>query len=174
VLHTSVEPHSVTSEVRREIRRLNPDIPLFQVRSGDQTLGGSAADREFSMMLFVSFAVLAVLLAAVGLYGVLSYSVSQRQSEIGIRLALGADISRVRGLVLKQGMKPAGLGVLAGLLMAPVAAYTMKSLLFGIGPLDPMTFLSVPILLLLIAGLACYIPSVRATRIDPTVALRSE
>lgn len=174
VLHTSVEPHSVTSAVRREIHRLDPDLPLFQIRTMEEMLGQSASDRQFSMMLFMSFATLAVLLAAVGLYGVLSYSVTQRQSEIGIRLALGADISRVRGLVLKQGMKPAGFGVLAGLLVAPVAAYVMKSLLFGIGPLDALTFVSVPILLLSIAGLACYIPSVRATRIDPTVALRSE
>jgi predicted permease len=174
VLHTSVEPHSVTSAVRQEIHRLSPDIPLFKIRTMEEILGQSASDRKFSMLLFSSFAGLALLLAAVGLYGVLSYSVSQRRSELGIRLALGADPSSVRALVLKEGMKPAIVGVVGGLLGAVFAGQAMKSLLFGVAPSDPLTFALVPVVLLAITLLACYVPSVRATRINPADALRTE
>lgn len=174
VLHTSVEPRSVTSALRQEIHRLNPDLPLFQVRTMDEVLGESAADRQFNMLLFSSFAGLALLLAAVGLYGVLSYSVSQRQSEIGIRLALGADASSVRALVLKQGMKPALIGIAAGLVGAIFAAQAMKTLLFGVTTSDPITFLIVPVILFCTTLFASYVPSVRATRIDPASALRIE
>ncbi len=174
MLRTSVEPHSVTSAVREEIHRLNPDLPIFQVRTMDEVIGNSASDRQFSMLLFGAFASLAVLLAAVGLYGVLSYAVSQRRSEIGIRLALGAAVSDVRGMVLKQGMTPAIAGVAAGLLGAFFAAQIMKGLLFHVVPTDPLTFFLVPVFLLCVSALACYIPAFRATRIDPTVALRTE
>ena len=174
VLHTSVEPHSVTSALRQELHRLNPDLPLFQVRTMEEMLGQSASDRQFSMLLFSSFAGLAVLLAAVGLYGVLSYSVSQRRSEIGIRLALGADASSVRGLVLRQGMKPAMVGIAAGLFGAILAAQAMRSLLFGVTAGDPVTFIVVPVILFCTTLLASYVPSMRATRIDPASALRIE
>jgi predicted permease len=174
VLHTSVEPHSVTSAVRAEIHRLDPDLPLFKIRTMQDVLGYSASDRQFNMVLFSSFAGLALLLAAVGLYGVLSYSVSQRQSEIGIRLALGADRSSVRALVLRQGMKPALIGIAAGLLGAIFAAQAMKTLLFNVTPSDPATFILVPLILLATTLLACYLPSARATRIDPASALRIE
>lgn len=174
VLHTSVDPRSVTSAVRAEIHRLDPDLPLFRVRTMEEVLGHSASDRQFSMVLFSSFAGLALLLAAVGLYGVLSYSVSQRQSEIGIRLALGADRASVRALVLRQGMKPAAIGIAAGLLGAIFAGQTMKTLLFGVTPFDPVTFVVVPVVLLATTMLASYVPSVRATRIDPATALRIE
>lgn len=174
MVHTLGEPHSVTSAVREEIRRLNPDLPIFQVRTMEEVIGKSASDRQFSMLLFGSFAALAVLLAAVGLYGVLSYAVSQRKSEIGIRLALGASLSDVRSLVLKEGMRPAIAGIAAGLLGAFFAAQIMKGLLFRVVPTDPLTFLFVPVFLFCISALACYIPAFRATRIDPTVALRAE
>jgi ABC-type antimicrobial peptide transport system permease subunit len=126
------------------------------------------------MVLFSSFAGLALLLAAVGLYGVLSYSVSQRRSEIGIRLALGADRSNVRSLVLRQGMKPALIGIAAGLLGAFFAAQAMKTLLFNVTPADPITFAVVPLILLATTLLASYVPSARANRIDPATALRNE
>jgi len=174
VLHTAAEPHSVTGAVREEIHRLRPDLPLFEVRTMEEALGRSASDRQFHMLLFGSFALLAVLLAAVGLYGVLSYGVTQRTSEIGIRLALGADNSAVRGLILRQGMVPASIGVAAGLLMAGFLTRVMQSLLFHVDPYDPITFLLVPLLLLVVSSLACYLPALRATRIDPTVALRTE
>jgi predicted permease len=174
VLHTSVEPHSIAPSVRRTVHSLDPILPLFHIRTTEELLGHSAADRQFSMLLFTAFAALALLLAAVGLYGVLSYSVSQRQSEIGIRLALGADVSQVRALVLKQGMKPALIGVAAGLLGAAFATQAMRTLLFGIEPSDPATFVLVPVVLLAVTMIACYVPSVRATRIDPANALRVE
>ncbi|HEY3938658.1 MAG TPA: ABC transporter permease [Bryobacteraceae bacterium] len=174
MLHTAVEPHSVTAAVREAIHRLNPDLPLFQVRSMEEVIGRSASDREFSMLLFGSFAALAVVLAAVGLYGVLSYTVSQRKSEIGIRLALGAHASDVRGMILRQGLKPAIAGLLAGLLAAFFATRILQSLLFGISATDPLTFTLVPLFLLGVSIAACYLPAVRATRIDPNEALRTE
>lgn len=174
VLHTAAEPHSVTAAVREEIHRLRPDLPLFQIRTMEEALGRSASDRQFQMLLFGSFAALAVLLAAVGLYGVLSYGVTQRRGEIGIRLALGASNSAVRGLILKQGMLPASIGIGLGLLIAASLTRVMQSLLFHVDPFDPITFLLIPVFLLAVSALACYLPAFRATRIDPTIALRPE
>lgn len=174
ILHTATEPHSLIPAVRAAIHRLDPDLPVFGINTMQEVLGNGAADRQFSMLLFASFAALALLLAAVGLYGVLSYWVSQRQSEIGIRLALGADRSNVRALILRQGMKPAMIGIAAGLLGAVFAAQAMKRLLFNVTAADPITFLVVPIVLLTTTLLACYLPSVRATRIDPASALHIE
>ena len=116
----------------------------------------------------------AALLAAVGLYGVLSYGVSQRRGEIGIRLALGASRSDVRLLILKQGMLPAAAGVVAGLASALLLARVMQSLLFRVNAFDPVTFFLIPTFLIAVCVCACYVPAVRATRIDPTVALRTE
>jgi predicted permease len=174
VLHTSVEPHSMVAALRKEVHRIDPDLPLFQVQSMEEMLGRSASDRRFSVLLFGCFAGLAALLAAIGLYGVLSYSVTQRRAEIGIRLALGAGLAHVRMQVLKQGMMPAVIGVAVGMIGALFAVQAMKSLLFQVAATDPLTFCLVPILLLSMSALACYVPAVRATRIDPTEALRSE
>ncbi|MGA8025526.1 MAG: ABC transporter permease [Bryobacteraceae bacterium] len=174
VLHTAVEPHSATGAVREAIHAMQPDLPLFKISTMEEALGRSASDRQFHMLLFGSFALLAVMLAAIGLYGVLSYGVTQRKTEIGIRLALGADGSSVRGLVLKQGMLPASVGVGAGCLGAVFLVQIMKTLLFEVEPLDPVTFVLIPVFLLLVSALACYLPAVRASRIDPAVALRME
>ncbi|MBV8867771.1 MAG: ABC transporter permease [Acidobacteriaceae bacterium] len=174
VLHTASEPHSVAGAVREAIHSFDPDLPLFKMQTMEEALGQSASDRQFNMLLFGSFALLALLLAAVGLYGVLSYGVTQRKSEIGIRLALGATASDVHGLILKQGMLPAVIGIAAGLLGALFLTQVMKSLLFQVAPLDPITFMALPLFLLAISALACYLPALRATRIDPTIALRTE
>jgi predicted permease len=174
VLHTAAEPHSVTAAVREEIHRLRPDLPLFEVRTMQEALGNSVSDRRFHLLLFGSFASLAVLLAAVGLYGVLSYGVTQRRGEIGIRVALGAGNSAVRGLILKQGMLPASIGVAVGLVIAASLTRVIQTLLFHVDAFDPITFLLIPVFLLAVSALACYLPAVRATRIDPTVALRTE
>ncbi|HLH05040.1 MAG TPA: ABC transporter permease [Bryobacteraceae bacterium] len=174
VLHTATDPHSVMGSVREAIHQVRPDLPVFDMRTMDEALGRSASDRRFNMLLLVSFAALALLLAAVGLYGVLSYGVTQRTSEIGIRLALGADAGNVRMLVLKQGMLPALIGVGVGLLVAASVTRVLSSLLFHLDPGDPLTFAVVTLLLLAVSALACYLPALRATRIDPTVALRTE
>lgn len=173
-LHTSTDPHEVISSVRNEIRRLDPELAIDKIRTMQDIVNLSASDHKFSTLLFGSFAGLAVLLAAVGLYAVLSHMVSLRKGEIGIRIALGANKSDVSGWVLRQGMKPAAIGVVLGLTGAALTSQILKSLLFGIEPLDPVTFLFVPLLLLGIAALACYIPAVRASRTDPAIALRME
>ena len=174
LLHTVVAPQSVAGAAMREIHKLDPSLALFDVRTMRDALGASAADRRFAMLLFGAFAALAMVLAVVGLYGVLSYSVTQRKGEIGIRMALGASTSSVSRLVLWEGLKPALAGIALGLCAAVFACRVMKSLLFGIVPLDPLTFAVVPAVLLAVSALACYLPAWRATRIDPTVALRSE
>jgi len=174
LLHTSGDPHSVAAAARREIHTLDHDLPVFEIRTMDEIIGRSAQNREFSVMLLGLFAALALMLAAVGLYGVLSYLVSQRAGEIGIRMALGAQSSEVRRLVLVQGMKPALAGILAGLVGAGFGTQLLRSLLFGVSPGDPLTFVAVPLVLLTVAAIACLIPATRATRIDPTMALRRE
>ena len=174
VLHTAVEPHSVTAAVREEVHKLDANLPVFSVRTIDEIIGHSAADREFNLMLFGSFAALAMLLAAVGLYGVLSYAVSQRRAEIGIRLALGARHSQVLSEVLRQGLTPAFVGVGVGLAAALFAGQVLKRLLFGIEPTDAVTLSLVPVLLLLVSLAACYLPARRAALVDPTEALRAE
>ncbi len=174
VLHTAGDPASISLAARDQVKRLDPDIAVFDVRTMDEILGESAADRRFSMLLFAAFAGLALLLAAVGLYGVLSYAVSQRKGEIGIRMALGADNGDVRGLMLKEGLKPTLAGIVAGLFGAAAASQALSKSLFGVTPADPLTFMLVPAFLLFVALAASYVPAVRATRLDPTIALRTE
>jgi putative ABC transport system permease protein len=174
LLHTNVEARSVIAAVREEIRRLDPTIPVFQMQTMDELMGRTTSERRFNMLLVTAFAGLALLLAVIGLYGVVSYAVSQRTSEIGLRLALGATDSDVRRMVLKQGLKPAISGTILGLIAAALSTGLVRSLLFGITPTDPLTFAVVPLVLLTAAALACYLPARRASRLDPTVALRAE
>jgi len=126
------------------------------------------------MTLFASFAAMALLLAAIGLYGLVSHTVSQRKGEIGIRMALGATRAAVNKMVMLQGLKPAIAGVSIGVVAGAFAVRILQSQLFGVTPADPATFVIVPIVLLIVATLACVLPAVRATRLDPTVALRAE
>src|ERR1017187_104227 len=174
VLHTSGDPHRVAAAARRQINALDRDLPVFAIRTMDEIIDRSAQNREFSVLLLGSFAALALLLAAVGLYGVLSYVVSQRTGEIGIRMALGAQSREVRRLILVQGMKPALAGIAAGLIGAAFSTKLLRGMLFGVGAGDPLTFVTVPLVLLSVAAIACLIPAMRATRIDPTLALRRE
>ena len=174
VLHTSPDPRGLIAAARNEIHRLNPEMAVYDIQTMEDTLGVSAADRRFSMLLFSAFAGLAVFLAAVGVYGVLSFAVAQRKGEIGIRMALGASASDVSRLILTQGMKPAFAGIFVGLIGASIAAQVLRSLLFGVAPSDPVTFTIVPLLLAAVAALASYVPAWRAARIDPTVTLRAE
>ena len=140
----------------------------------DELLTDSISPRRFSAMLVGIFAMLAVVLAAVGIYGVMSYTVSQRTQEIGVRLALGAQTADVRGMILAQTIKLTVLGVAIGLAGAFVVARFLTSLLFGVGTHDPVTFFGVALLLILVAVVAAYVPARRAMRVDPIVALRYE
>jgi ABC-type antimicrobial peptide transport system permease subunit len=174
ILRTSIEPHSIVPSIRRAIEQLDRDLPLFQVRTTAEIIETTVQRREFSILLLSLFAGLALVLAAVGLYGVLSYTVSQRTGEMGIRMALGASSADVRRLILVQGMKPALAGVAGGIAGALAATRLLSSMLFHVSPMDPSTFTAVAIGLMGVAVLACLIPAMRATRIDPTIALRRE
>jgi macrolide transport system ATP-binding/permease protein len=174
LLHTEVEPKAVTADARNAIRQIDPNLAVYRIRTMDELVDTSTAGRQFNMLLFVAFAALALLLATIGLYGLVSHSVAQRQAEIGIRMALGASRSDVHKLVLVQGLKPALAGLTLGLVGASFATRILRSQLFGVTPVDPMTFVLVPVLLLAVVILACCLPARRATRLDPTAALRSE
>jgi predicted permease len=174
LIHTQVAPQSIAGAAAGEIHKLDASLALYDVRTIEDAMGRAAANRRFMLLLFTAFAALALLLTALGLYGVLSYAVAQRRGEIGVRMALGASAADVSRFVVREGMKPALAGVAFGLVGAVLASRVLKSLLFGVEPLDPLTFALVPPLLLAVSLLACYLPAIRATRIDPMQALRSE
>ncbi len=174
VLHTIGDPAPEITAARAEINRLDPDLAIDQVRTVRDLLDTSGAKHKSNLVLFGSFAALALVLAAFGLYSVLAYAVSQRRAEIGVRMALGATGKGVAAFILREGMKPAVAGMLIGLPAAAASCRLLQSLLFGIEPFDPLTFVLAPLMLLVVAALACYLPAARAARIDPAVTLRSE
>jgi putative ABC transport system permease protein len=171
---TDVEPLRLASAVRGQIAALNKDQAVFNVRTMEQIVAQSVAARRFSMLLLTVFAIVALALASLGIYGLMSYAVAQRTREIGVRMALGAQLSDVLKLVLGQGMKLAFVGVALGLVASMALTRTIKNLLFGISASDPLTFAAIALLLVLVALLACFIPAHRATKVDPLVALRYE
>ena len=156
------------------IHKADPNLPVTHVMTMDGLLTDSISPRRFSATLVGVFAVLAVVLAAVGIYGVMSYTVSQRTQEIGVRMALGAQLASVRTMILGQTLKLTLIGVAIGLAGAFVVARFLTSLLFGVGTYDPVTFLGVASLLVAVALAASYLPARRAMRVDPIVALRYE
>lgn len=174
VLRTTTNPSGLASAVRRIVMSIDSEIPVFQVRAMSEVLVESAENRAFTAVLLAGFAGLALILSAVGLYGILSYLIAQRTAEIGIRMALGANRGKVCGLVLLQGMKPASLGLAMGWVAALMLARTLRSALFGIAPADSVTFFAATLVLLFTALLACLVPAWRAVRINPIHALRSE
>ena len=173
-LRTNGDPSSLMGAVRQAIRSVDPDQPVSNVATMDEVLGREASQRRLGMILLTAFAVLALLLASLGIYGVLAYFVTQHRNEIGVRLALGATPSNILLLVLQKGMKLTLLGVAIGLAASFVFTRLMASLLFGVKALDPLTFAAVPLLLAFVALLACWIPARRAAKVDPVVALRYE
>jgi len=168
------DPAALVSAVRSAVRALDRDVPLTGVATMATRLRQSMADRRYPMLLLSGFAVLAVLLAAVGLYGLLSYAVSRRNREIGVRMALGAGRSSVLRMVLQDGVRLTLVGVGIGAVASALAARALGRLLYGIGPTDPVTFAAVAGLLAAVALVASYVPASRATRVDPVVALRAE
>lgn len=173
-LRTRTDPATMAQSVREAIRSVDPELPLAKVATLSALVDDSMAQPRFSMLLVASFGALAILLASIGLYGVISYSVAQRTREIGIRMALGAGRHEVFRMILGQGTKLAGLGIAIGVVAAFGAARMMTSFLYGVEADDPFTFAGVPLFLLAIALLACYIPARRAMRVDPMTALRDE
>jgi putative ABC transport system permease protein len=174
VVRTRAEPVSMIEVIRREIFAIDPEQAVFNVATMDQVLAESISLRRISMFLLVGFAALALLLAAIGIYGVLAQSVVQRTHEIGIRMALGAQIRDVLKLILGYGMKLAVLGIVVGIIGAFSVTRLIASLLFGVAATDPSTFVVIAALLGGVAFLACYLPARRATKADPVAALRAE
>jgi putative ABC transport system permease protein len=173
VIRTDGDPTAFASVLRREVQAIDKDQPIYGVRSYDDIVMSSLATRRVSMQLFTVFACAALILAMVGIYGVMAYSVTQRRHEIGIRMALGARKSDVLRLVVGQGMTLAVIGVVAGTAGALVLTRLIANLLFGVGAGDPGTFIGISLLLVTVASIACYLPARRAARIDPSEALRN-
>jgi putative ABC transport system permease protein len=174
VIRTKGEPYALTPSVRRIIASVDPDQPVSELRTMDEIVDLNVADRQQQMTLLGAFAALALILASIGLYGVLSYAVTQRSREIGIRMALGATASSVIRMIVGRGLALTGIGLVIGLISAWAATRAMKNLLYGVAATDPLTFGSVAALLALIALIASYAPARRASRVDPIVVLREE
>jgi predicted permease len=172
VLRTSLPATLLEPQIRHEIQGIDPGLPVFNVSSMDDVLDRSLASRRFSADLVGGFAGLAVLLASIGIYGLLAYVVGQRSREIGIRMALGAQRAAILRMFLRKGVALAGVGIVAGMVLSGFTASMMASLLYGVHPHDPAVFLIVPLLFFAIAVLASYLPALRATKVDPIIALR--
>jgi len=174
VIRTAGEPESATTALRDVVKQIDPLQPIYNIRTLDQWIEQDSAQARSNTMLLSIFGAVSLLLAAIGVYGVLSYSVTQRTSELGIRIALGARTSDVAGLVLRQGMLLSMAGLVAGALGALALQKLLQTVLFGVSARDPWTFVVVLLGLGAVSGLACALPAWRASRIDPLIALRQE
>jgi putative ABC transport system permease protein len=160
--------------VRARLATIDREVALTDVRPATALVDASVAQPRFRMLLLALFGGIALALASIGVYGVMAYTIGQQRSELGIRMALGAGSRDVLRLVMHQGLFPVATGIVAGLAGAIALARLMSTLFFGIGPLDPMTFTAAPVVLGIVAAVACYIPARRATRVDPLTALRCD
>jgi putative ABC transport system permease protein len=174
VVRTAVEPMSLAASVRNAIWSVDKDQTVADIDTMDYIVAQAVARQRFSMLLLGLFAGLALLLASIGIYGVMSYAVAQRTREIGIRIALGAPRADVLQMTIMQGLKLVGAGMMIGLLAALLVTRVMATLLFGITATDPITFVGISLVLFTVAILASYVPALRATRVDPIVALRAQ
>jgi len=165
---------SLAPAVKRAIWSVDKDQPIVRVATMDNVLAKSAAQRRFALIVFEAFAIAALALAAIGIYGVLSGGVTERTRELGVRSALGATPGDIVRVVVQRGLGLAGFGVLLGLGGAMAASQTLVTLLFGITPLDPITYAGVVVLLVVVAAGACVVPARRAARVDPAITLRAE
>jgi len=173
-LRSQLDQAALVAAVQREVRALDPHLPVSGVRTMDEVMAQSVATRRLVLTLFSLFASVALLLAAIGIYGVLAYSVTQRTRELGIRIALGATTRDVLRLIVGQGMKLVSLGIVIGLAGALALNQLIEKSLFGVKATDPLTLTMIALLLTAVASLACYVPARRATKVDPMIALRSE
>jgi putative ABC transport system permease protein len=174
VLRTDLQPLSLATSVSGVVRSIDAELPLADVRTMSEVVDATLARARTVSVLLTSFAVIALLLAGVGVYGVMAYSVSQRTQEIGVRMALGATVQSVFRLVLGQALRLVLLGVAAGLIAAGVLTRLLETLLFQTEALDPLTFAATALVLIAVATFASYVPARRGTRIMPTEALRAE
>ena len=173
VVRTQMEPHALSSAIQEQLRQA-AGLPVTDVRSMTEVVSRSTSQEQFNMWLMTVFGASALLLAAIGIYGLMAYSVEQRTQEIGIRLALGAQVAQVKNMVVFQGMRLALVGVVLGVGAAFGLARLIATFLFGVTPRDPLVFVGVPFVLTLVALLAVWIPARRASRVDPIIALRYE
>jgi ABC-type antimicrobial peptide transport system permease subunit len=174
VVKAAADPAALTPAIKAAIRQVNPLQTFAKTATMERLVADSLGRRRVDLFLFSSFAVLALALAGIGIYGVVSYVARRRTREIGIRMALGAGASDVARLVVAEGMRPAAAGVCVGLVGAVAAARLMRSLVFGLGAADPLTFALVAGVMLCVALAACWVPARRAARLDPLQSLRSE
>jgi ABC-type antimicrobial peptide transport system permease subunit len=174
VAYTSADPLTISMPIQRQISALEPELPVYNALTMDQILGKTSASQGFAANLVLAFAALSLLLAAVGLYGVLSYLTTQRTPDIGLRIAVGAQRSQILRFVLFEGLRPALIGLIFGVAASALATQLLRSMLYGTQPLDPAAFAGAAAMLMAVAVLACLIPAWRASRIDPIQALRTE
>ncbi|HEU4836108.1 MAG TPA: ABC transporter permease [Pyrinomonadaceae bacterium] len=174
VVRSSVEPSSLSASVRQAVNEVDRSVPVADVKTMEHIVSESITQPRFNLFLLGLFSAVAMVLSAAGIYGVTAYTVTQRTHELGIRIALGAQVTDVLKMVLGQGMAVIGVGLLLGLVAAFGLVRFLRSLLFGVGENDPLTFVAITVVLMLVALIACYIPARRATKVDPLVALRTE
>lgn len=174
VVRTRTQPFALSDEIQRELREASGGLPVANIRSMEQVTADSLARNDFNTTLLTIFAGIALLLAAIGIYGLMAYSVQQRTQEIGIRLALGASPERVLGMVVRQGMLLAGIGVVIGVGGALGLTRLMSGMIYGVKTWDPVTFVAVVVVLSCVSLLATYVPARRTSRVDPIIALRYE
>lgn len=172
LLRAKGDPQGLVSAVREAVQSSDPNLPVFNIRTMESQLSKELVTQRLSVVLVSLFSVLALLLAAVGLYGVLAYSIAQRTREIGIRIALGAESGSILNLVVRQGLMIVGIGLAAGILGSVILTHLIQSLLYGVSGTDPIALLTAIGVLGLAAFLACVVPAWRAIRIDPMIALR--
>jgi ABC-type antimicrobial peptide transport system permease subunit len=173
IVKAKSDPEALVGTVRDRIRKLDGNLPIAAIRTMDEVVGRSIATPKLTGNLLATFALLGLAMAALGIYGVLAYVVSLRRQEIGVRLAIGASASHVLGSVMRQGLGYAAIGAALGLAGAAATSRLLGGLLHGVEPLDPLTFITTPILLMAVAVLASLIPGWRATRVDPLKAMQS-
>ena len=174
VVRTVIDPETMTPTLAKTVQSLDKDLPLLHAKSLDEYVQDSVADTRFDTVLLGTLGAIAFVLTCVGLYGVISYNVSQQTRELGIRLALGAAPDGILRMVIRSGLLLCGTGVVIGLILSFMLTRLITSLLYGVSTSDPLTFLAVPIALIAMGVLASYVPARRAARIDPIVALRYE